>query len=512
MPRRGLSYNYPVIEPIARGKLRIFLGYADGVGKTYAMLEAGLRRKAEGQDVVAAWVETHRQADTDALAGSLERIPARLAAGSEEMDIDAVLRRKPQIALVDDLAHRNAAGSRHTRRFQDVRELLQAGIHVYTTVNVQHLESLNDIVQQITGLTVTDTVPDGLLDEADDLEMIDLPPEELLQRLQAEKSQAPLPDAFARIGELAALRQMALRETAERVDYNMRDYMNHQAIAGPWAATERVMVCLSANPLGDRLVRAGRRMAEALRAEWYVVFIETPRHLQMPPAERAQMLHNLRIAEEMGAHAVTLTGESVVDALLDFARQQNITRIVIGKSRRARWLEMLRGSRLDRILERCGNTDVYVVSEELARRPSALPGRIRLRSPIRNYLLGLGLIGLLSAAGLALRPWFEPSSMLILLMVGVLVIAVYLGRGPVALASLAATLSFALWFDRPPAGSPELDVRQLVTFGGLLAVGMVVGTLAGLAARADKGGPQPRDPVGGAECARSRPDHLDQPG
>ena len=300
-------------QPKPRGKLKIFLGYADGVGKTYAMLEAGLDRKAEGIDVVAAWVETYQQSATDALAGGLERIPGKASlpegSGPLEMDTDAALLRGPQLALVDDLAHRNAPGARHTHRYQDVLELLQAGVSVYSTMNVQSLESLNDIVQQITSVTIDETVPDGVLDEADELELVDLPPEELLQRLREGKTRAPVSDAYTQIGELAALRQIALRETAERVDEDMRASMADRAIPGPWPAAERVLVCLSTHPIGDRLVRAGRRMAEAIHGEWFVVFVETPRHLQMDPAERARLLHNLRLAEEMGARAVMLTGE-----------------------------------------------------------------------------------------------------------------------------------------------------------------------------------------------------------
>ena len=332
------------------------------------MLEYGLARKAEGVDVVAAWVETYQQSATDALVHGLERIPGRVMPSADggllQMDTDATMQRKPQLALVDDLAHRNAAGSRHTQRYQDVLELLQAGISVYSTMNVQSLESLNDIVRQITGVMIEETVPDSLLDEADELELVDVPPEEVLQRLREGKTRAPLSAAYTQIGELAALRQMALRETAERVDEDMRDYMAERAIQGPWPAAERVLVCLSAHPIGDRLVRAGRRMAEANHAEWFVVFVETPRHLQMDPTDRAHLMYNLRLAEEMGAHTVMLTGESVVNALLEYARSQNITRIVIGKPRRSRWLELLRGSRVDRLLERCGNVDVFVISDD----------------------------------------------------------------------------------------------------------------------------------------------------
>ncbi|HMN62327.1 MAG TPA: DUF4118 domain-containing protein, partial [Anaerolinea sp.] len=302
----------------------------------------------------------------------------------------------------------------------------------------------------------------------------------LLDRLKSDPGMTVGGDTFSRIGELVALRQMALRETAERVDDDMRGYMNHQAISGPWAATERVMVCLSGHPIGDRLVRAGRRLAEALRADWFVVFVETPQHLQMSAAQRATLLHNLRVAEEMGARGVTLTGESVVEALLEFARRQNITRIVIGKPRRTRWQELLRGSRVDRLLERCGDIDVFVISgEEPAARPG-LAGRLRLRAPARNYLLAAGAAVLAVALGLVLQRWIDPANLVMLLLAGVMLSAAFLGRGPSVLAALISAAGYALLFDHQPYLLRPQDARHLVTLGGLLAAGLAVGTLAGL--------------------------------
>jgi two-component system sensor histidine kinase KdpD len=458
--------------------LKIFLGYADGVGKTYAMLEYGLARKAEGVDVVAAWVETYQQSATDALVHGLERIPGKVSqsedGGLPQMDTDATLLRKPQLALVDDLAHRNSPGSRHEQRYQDVLELLQAGVSVYSTMNVQSLESLNDIVRQITGVTIDETVPDSVLDEADELELVDLPPEELLQRLREGKTHAPVGGAYTQIGELAALRQMALRETAERVDEDMRDYMAEKAIQGPWPAAERVLVCLSTHPIGDRLVRAGRRMAEANHAEWFVVFVETPRHLQMDIADRARLMHNLRVAEEMGAHAVMLTGESVVDALLEYARGQNITRIVIGKPRRSRWLELVRGSRVDRLLERCGSVDVFVVSDEGHPDRAGIPATVRLHAPLINYLAAAGLTGLITLAGLGLQRWFAPANLIMLFLMGVMLAAALLGTGPAVLAAVLGTGAF-VWL----SADQLIDARHLVTLAGLLAAGVLLGTLAG---------------------------------
>ncbi len=269
----------------ARGKLKIFLGYAAGVGKTFAMLEAAHQRQAEGVDVVVGYIETHGRAETEALLAGLEVIPRQqISYGGAllpEMDLDALLARRPDLALVDELAHTNAPGSRHPKRYHDVEELLDAGIDVYTTMNVQHLESLNDVVEQITGVLVREKVPDSVLDEASAIEVVDLPPPELIHRLGEGKVYVPDQAAravqqFFRIGNLTALRELALRRTAEQVDEQMRSYMQTRAIPGPWPAGERLLVCVSASPMSERLVRTARRLADELKAEWFAVYVEEP--------------------------------------------------------------------------------------------------------------------------------------------------------------------------------------------------------------------------------------------
>src|SRR6266571_1510255 len=279
----------------ARGKLKIFFGAMAGVGKTYAMLEAAHARRADGMDVVVGWVDTHGRAETAALLQGLEVLPRRAVAyrgtALDEFDLDAALARRPALLLVDELAHTNASGSRHAKRWQDVEELLDAGIDVYTTVNVQHLESLNDVVAQITGVLVRETVPDSLLDQAADVELIDLPPDELLQRLREGKVYVPEQarralDHFFSKGNLIALRELALRRTADRVDAQMQVYRRTHEITETWPTTERILVCVSPSPLSARLVRAARRMAALLRAEWLAVYVETPAHLRLPEADR----------------------------------------------------------------------------------------------------------------------------------------------------------------------------------------------------------------------------------
>ena len=275
----------------ARGKLKVFLGYVAGVGKTYAMLEAAHQRKNEGVDVVIGYVETHGRKETESLVEDLEVIPRSQVnyrnATLSDMNLDAVLSRRPTLVLVDELAHSNAPGLRHPKRYQDVEEILDAGINVYTTINIQHVESLKDIIQQITGVVVRETVPDRIIDEANDIELVDLPPDELINRLRDGKvyitdQAARALDKFFRKGNLNALRELSLRRTADRVDNQMLSYMQTKSIPGPWAVGDRILVSISSHPMGERLVRAGRRLADDLKAEWYVVFVETPGHMHMP--------------------------------------------------------------------------------------------------------------------------------------------------------------------------------------------------------------------------------------
>src|SRR6266849_5609385 len=283
-----------------KGKLKVFFGAAAGVGKTYAMLEVAREQRADGVDVLIGYVETHGRAETDALLEGLEVLPARSieyrGAALREFDLDGALARSPALILVDELAHTNAPGSRHAKRWQDVEELLDAGIDVYTTVNVQHLESLNDVVAQITGVLVRETVPDSILDQADELELIDLPPDELLQRLRegkvyvSEQARRAL-DHFFHKGNLIALRELALRRTADRVDAQMQVYRSTHAITETWPTTERMLVCVSPSPLSARLVRATRRMAARLRAEWLAVYVETPAHLRLSETDRERVVH-----------------------------------------------------------------------------------------------------------------------------------------------------------------------------------------------------------------------------
>lgn len=473
-----------------RGKLKIFLGYVAGVGKTYAMLEAAHQRKEEGVDVVVGFVETHGRRETEGLLKGLEVVPRRQVeyhnAKLTEMDTDAILARCPRLALVDELAHTNVPGSRHPKRYRDVEELLNAGIDVYTTVNIQHLESLNDVIQQITGVTVRETVPDSFIDEAHEIELVDLPPDELLRRLQDGKVYIPDQAAraiekFFRRGNLTALRELSMRRAAERVDNQMVDYMQTRAIPGPWPAGERILVCLSSHPMGERLVRAGRRLADDLNAEWYVLFVETPGHLQMGEKNRTRIQRNFQLAEELGANVINMVGTSVVDEVIDFAHQKNITKIIAGKPLRSRWSEMLRGgSVIDQIIRKSGRIDIYVVSEEAIPASQAIPEGWRPHRPAIRYLESIGLVVLMTLIGLPIHPLLEPTNLVMLYLVAVVIAGLYLGRGPSILASLLGIMAFDYFFVSPRFNFSVGDTQYLITFIGLLVVGLVISSSASL--------------------------------
>jgi two-component system sensor histidine kinase KdpD len=471
----------------ARGRLKIFLGYAAGVGKTYSMLEAAHQRKGEGVDMVVGYVETHRRAETEAKLADLEVIPRRQVdyrgALVPEMDVDALLARRPQLALVDEFAHTNAPGSRHPKRYQDVGELLAAGIDVYTTLNIQHLESLNDVVAQITGVVMRETVPDRALDEAAEIELIDLPPDELLQRLEEGKVYVPEQAAraiqqFFRKGNLTALREMTMRTAAERVDDQMRAYMQTRAIPGPWPAAERLLVAVSAGALAERLVRAARRLADGLNAEWTAIYVETGDNARLSSGERDRIARTLHLAEELGAQSVTIPGHRAADTVLDYARSHNFTKIIAGKPLRSRWLEMLRGSLVDQLIRGSGHIDIYVISDEpgpavTSERRGWLPHR-----PWRRYLWALALVAATTLLGQPLTRLLDPANLVMIYLLAVVVAAVYLGRGPSIMTAVLGVVTFDFFFVPPQLTFAVTDTQYLLTFGGLLVVGLVISSLA----------------------------------
>ena len=474
-----------------RGKLKIFLGAAAGVGKTYAMLEAAREQRADGVDVLVGYVETHGRAETDALLQGLEILPARMVdyrgTALRELDLDAALARRPALILVDELAHTNAPGLRHAKRWQDVVELLDAGIDVYTTMNVQHLETLNDVVAKITGVVVRETVPDSVFEQADEIELIDLPPDELLERFKDGKVYMPeqaqeAVKNFFRKGNLIALRELALRRTAERVDAQMRVYMHEHAIGKAWPTVERLLVCISPGPESARLVRAAKRMADRLSAPWVAAYVETPRQLRLPAEVRDRVTQTLRLAEQLGAETVRLPGEKMSEAILRFAHDRNVTKIVVGKPRRQLWTRILIGSIVDALVQGSGDIDIYVISAEREQHgaPPAQRARRAIPSDWAPYGWAMAVVALATGAAWLTLPYFELANLVMVYLLGIVVVATRYGQGPSLVASILSVAALDFFFVPPVFTFAVSDVKYLFTFVVMLVVGLVT---SGLAAR-----------------------------
>ena len=471
---------------INRGKLKIFLGYAAGVGKTYAMLEDA-RIRSHDTDLVVGIVETHKRHETAELLQGLEIIPNKKmeyrGVALSEMDIDAVLTRHPQLVLVDELAHTNAPGSRHPKRYQDVMELLESGIDVYTTLNIQHVESLRDTVEQITGISMHETIPDTVIDIADEIRLVDLPPDELLERLKEGKVYVPEQVAYAmkdffRKGNLTALRELTMRAAAERVDEQVRSYMNSHSIRGPWATGERLMVCISPSSLGSRLVRTARRLATQLGAEWFAVYVETPDNIRLSPPEQEHLTTTLRLAEDMGAKAVTIQGNSISEAVIDYAIKNNITKIVVGKPQRRRWHKLKDEVVLDRIIRQSEDIDVYVVSgsgEPVKRRNEV--GKPNRFANWQGYLQGLVMVAIATLVGQLIHQLFTPTTIMGLYVLAVVITAYLGGQGPSIMVSLVGVLAFDFFFVRPYLSFSVSDTQYILSFLVLLLVGIVISYL-----------------------------------
>jgi two-component system, OmpR family, sensor histidine kinase KdpD len=470
-----------------RGQLKIFFGASPGVGKTYAMLEEARAKRQAGVEVVVGVVETHGRAETAALLQGLEVLPHRQieykGVSLREFDLDGALARRPGLILVDELAHTNAPGSRHARRFQDVAELLAAGINVYTTLNVQHLESLNDVVAQITGVQVRETVPDSILDEADELELADLSADDLLTRLREGKVYVPEQAAhaleqFFRKGNLIALRELALRRTAQRVDAQMRGYMQEHGIRETWPAGERLLVCIGPNPAGARLVRAGKRMATSLKCEWTVLYVEAPGQ-RISESDRAALVENLQLADELGAQTATVSGLNAAEEVLAYARASNVTKIVVGKPTHSRWRDKVFGSVLDHLVRGSGEVDVYVITgdvESAAGEPRRvpLPGR---PAPLVEYGRAALIVGLSSLMGYGVFRTLSLTDVAMVFLLGVALVASRYGRGPTVFAAFLSIALFDFFFVPPRFTFAVSDVRYLLTFGVMLAIALIISGL-----------------------------------
>jgi two-component system sensor histidine kinase KdpD len=471
-------------ERAGRAKLRIYFGYAPGVGKTFAMLSFARGLMDEKKDLIVGLVETHGRYDTAAQVLGLPMLPRRgveyRGRRLEEFDLDAALARKPAVLLLDELAHTNAPGARHPKRWQDALELLDRGIDVHTTMNVQHVESLNDVVAQITGVRVRETVPDALLDRADEIELIDVPPDELAKRLR--EGHVYLPEQasraaqnFFRRGNLLALRELALRRVADRVDREMLAHREEHAIEKPWATQERILVAIGPSPASARLARAAFRMAAGLRAPWIAAYVDPD---LADDGARDRLTANLKLAESLGAEIVRLAGKKISAALLDHARRTNVTRVVIGKPTHSRLRDLLRGSLLDEIVRGSGDIDVHVISGDTPGMPEAPP--VPQAPPGADWRAygftgGLVLVGTIASA--FAQRLFELPDMAMLYLAIIMIAAARYGRGPSLLASVLSVAAYDFFFTEPHFTLAVSDVKLVLTFATMFGVGLFISAL-----------------------------------
>ena len=470
-------------------QLKIFFGYAAGVGKTYAMLENAHRALATGKDVVIGYLEPHARPATQQLAERLESLPVRQldyrGVKLNEFDVDAALARRPEIILVDELAHTNVEGSRHSKRWQDIEELLEAGIDVWTTLNVQHIESLNDIVGQVTGIVVRETIPDQVFESADEIELVDLPPDDLLERL--DKGQVYVPEqakraleSFFKRANLNALREMSLRQVASRVHSEVESARLNQTVSQPWATAERLLVCVGPSPTTARVIRTAKRMATALDAQWMAVSVDLPGVSSNGP-NAASIAQHFRLAERLGAEVLTLAGDSVVETILDYARNRNITKIFIGKTSESKWKRWISRSLVDQLIEASGEIDVYVIQGKTEKAEQHEAYTNRRRVDWRGHMAAIGVTAIVALLSYALgffRISNAEANRVMLFLAGVTWVAFRSGAGPAVTASILSVLVFDFVFVPPYLTFAVSDAQYIVTFAVMLTIGLLVSKLA----------------------------------
>ena len=469
-----------------RGKLKIYFGFAAGVGKTYAMLEAARAAALAGTDMVLGYIEPHGRPETAALLQGQESLPRRTIIYRDitlhEFDLDAALKRQPELLLVDELAHTNASGCRHAKRWQDVQELLEAGINVWTTLNVQHLESLNDVVAQITGVVVRETLPDQVFDQADEIELVDLPPDDLLERLRDGKVYIPAQveralQQFFRKANLIALREIAMRRAADRISSQVQTARLGETRTQTWPTNERLLVCVGASPTSAKVIRTAKRMAAAMHAHWIAVHVETPAPQEMAEQARHRLALHMRLAEQLGAETVTLTGPEVVGEVVAYAQSRNVTKIVIGKTGTPTWWRFWRRSIVDRLVQRSGDIDVYViqgVAEQLP--PATLPAARTI--DYRSYIMAAVVMAVTTGIAWTFRALGLTDADLVMpFLLGVVFVAARLGRGPAIFASIATVLLFNFFFTPPFYTLAVNDTKYLFTFAVMLVIAVIISTL-----------------------------------
>ena len=475
------------IDKEARGKLTVFLGATAGVGKTYTMLESAHERLLEGLDVVVGWVDTHGRRETERLVDGLPKLPVKTLEYRgkilPEMDIDAILTRKPELVLVDELAHTNIPGSRNVRRFQDVEELLSAGINVYTTLNIQHIESLNDVVAQVTGVVVRETVPDYVIDQADKVQLIDIPSEDLIERLKEGKVYIPgqaeqALRKFFRAGNINALRELSLRYTASRVDKDLSDYMREHKIDGPWPASGRVMVCVSGSPFSAQLIRVASRLASGVKAECLAVHIDVTKQ-QASDAERNRIAQNMRLAEDLGAKTLSVEASDLTKKILELAQSHNVTAIVIGKPRRSWWRELIRGSVVNKLIRKSNNLNIYVIQTEhepaSENEAKIATAQGKSTEEFGHYMNSLLMVAAITIISFVIRDEIEPGNIALLYQLPVVLSAYWWGRWPAYFTGVSSVLVFDFLFVSPFYTFSVDDMRYLWSFFTFLIVAFVIG-------------------------------------
>lgn len=473
--------------PKTKGRLKIFLGFCAGVGKTYHMLEETRLAVKNGVNTVIGIVETHGRKETQALLDGLTIIPRKKieynGISLDEMDIDKILELKPELVIVDELAHTNIPGSRHEKRYQDAEELISAGIDVYTTLNIQHIESLIDIVHQVSYVTIHETVPDSILELADEIELIDLTPEKLLERLHEgkvyipEKAKHAMKNFFKK-GNLLALRELSLRYTAKRVDEDMLLYKQRYAITTPWPVGARLLVGFSASPTSERLLRITHRMALDMDAEWYAVYVESTRQeVDITEKARSQLDKNIRLAEELGAKVVSLSGSVIADEIVNFAKEKNVTLIVAGLSQRSRVEEIFKGSVLNDLTKKSGRINVLVVGSETQKKPTLERIKIK-KEDYKPYLISFLSVAAFIAFGIYVRKWFEPFNIGMLLLLPIVMSSIFWETRVGLFTALISVAAFDFFLIPPYYTFVVGEIRYLPSFFVFIIISLIVSFLA----------------------------------
>jgi two-component system sensor histidine kinase KdpD len=480
-------------EEVKRGRLKIFLGYAPGVGKTYTMLNEARVLKKRGEDVVVGIVETHGRAETEELLKGLEVIPRRSAEYQgivlRELDLDAILKRRPAVVLVDELAHTNAPDSRHPKRYQDIEELLDSGVDVYTTVNVQHFESLNDVLEKITGIRMQETLPDTFLDRADEVQVIDIPLEELFERLKEGKVYIPRQaeramENFFQRGNLVALRELMLTHVARKMDTELLNYMRAKAISGPWPAGERLMVCIAPSPYAKQLLRKGYTIAKETHAEWYAVHVSTPSLKEMSDSDKAYIAEALNLAEELGGKIATLSGTDVASEILRFAREYNINHIVIGKPLHSMLLGFWKGSPASRLLHTPSEFELHLITPTVEKKEVEVkptPERFTLNA--QDYLLTTLMVIAVTLLNLFLQKFVNPMSLVYIYLIATIASGLLFGTGPSVFSSVISLLTFDFLFVEPKYSFTMYHPHDIINVVVFFLTSIIIGQLVKITKR-----------------------------